>query len=270
MSKLRAKAARLASRLLENFVLQVVIAAVPLAIGAPLGLLVAAQSHPLWAIAVLSGGWTGSGLGVVLWLSNHRAARERRTRAMGRLMFVSDNLAYWWATKAKRSSEGERKEQIRATVTGLLSQMCQILAYRLDISAKAATFLVVTHVGDENRLRLFASFNHDDLSIREEVSGLPTGRGLAAQAMRTYRCVALEDCENNPPDSGIDWVKVHEVERFRGRACSPVRIYSDQKWIDIGAICFDTHDPWLLQREDQQVMDMFGDKIASLWRMYRQ
>lgn len=259
--------ARLASKVVDHVFRLILVALTPGALGVVGGVIARANGISyLYIIIAVVGAYSVSATGVAMWFYDHRAKRAARTASMIRAVFVSDvAVSGWHLTGADQRAGAQLAEKL---IVALLNDLRVLLAYRVDPVRKGVALLLLEDAEVEtSSFVLFAQVGHDSEDrVAHEIHALNRNRGLAGQAIRENRCILLRDCEN--PPKGIDWVRTQRPpERepaFRGRAATPINVYQSGSYRSVGSLCFDIAPPWLLNEEDQDILNAYADKIARL------
>lgn len=247
------------SSLLASVVWQVMIAVIPLAVGASLLFF---RVNAQIVAAFLAVGWTGSCIAFVFWFADHREHRKNRIITFGRMMFVSDHHRN--SVVAKLPNQLELPVDARHEFEYLLLTMCDILAYRLAAPMKGASILVPR----KESFDLFVNAHHDDASVGQEIrSKVRLDNSLAGFAMKENGFVALRDCR--AINAKVPWANNHMPPRYVGRAATPIRVVAGDDIVTVGVLCFDVKKPWSLTPEDQEIFLLVADKIGALWLQYQ-
>ena len=202
---------------------------------------------PLLLIGIPSVGWSLTIVGFVIWYSWHRDGRATREFVLANSLFLSDEEIPPLVNAARRRSLGAR--MMKSLCNQLLQEACTVLTYRLAHVNKGAMFMVLQ---DDGKFEVFAKHNHTDPGVDHEIrTSLTRQNGMAGQAVRQRRCVAMKDCRRPPAD--VEWVRTqpeHEPPRFLGRSAVPVFATVKGREKEVGALCFDTKKARLISRVD--------------------
>lgn len=217
--------------LVTNVLWQAIIIITPLA----LGLIAWTQQQitsPIITL-VLAVGWAGTSGLAIRAINQYRERSSERMVKLASVMFISDITIRKLIPNDLRNGH---EEDIRKEIINLLSKMCQLLAYRISLTHKAATFIIVQENEGKLIFKLFAHFNHDSDFIYHTIEKiLPNGKTLAGQVIEDGKCRIVHD--SNRPEKDNNWLPTNKPSLYRGRAVAPVQVPIKGEPKTIGAVC---------------------------------
>lgn len=152
---------------------------------------------------------------------------------------------------------------IEKEVEYLLDKLRSILVHRLNPMCKGAT----VYINDIGGFALLAQSGHDDAPT-PAIKRLRKD-SLAGDAIRCGRLVTIPDCRHAPPSDPqcgkLHWDKTRDDSRFVSRTATPIRLVTKTSIRPVGVLCFDIDRRHVLSQEDQEILVLAADAIASLW-----
>lgn len=234
----------------------------------PIGLIISTYFQlisPMIALGIMGAGWLSTSVFLGVFYVRRRDDYKSRVVKVARRMFISDRLLL--RLVASDSIAKPPASDIHNEIERLLEHLLTVLVGRLDLSEKAASFLVLQADGS---FQVYSQAGHDGARYSREVRPLNRSSSMAGQSLDQGTCLVLRDSTSaaDRQSRSIFWQPLNNDRLFRGRAMAPIiSLNPHNPGKEIGVLCFDLKRPWLLNVEDQEVLLIYADKIGMLWEL---
>lgn len=215
----------------------------------------------IWGVSVLLLFWQ--------WRQQRKAYRQRMISLATALYSADMFYLAWFGTK--KDKQKTARKTCQEAVAGLLATVCEVTGPSVPERETGASFLLLESADEDAHFIWFASIRHGHSSHRKEVERLSRLDSLAGKALTRENLVAIKDCRNASWDCG--WKgDYHEkgaqgdaarVE-YLGRACAPVFSYVDGNYQELGSLCVDFAQPYLVSEEDQAIIKIVASKVGQI------
>lgn len=223
------------------------------------------QTNRLVIIVLLALGWLASSGAFTIFYFQRREDYKGRIVSIAKRMFVSDTLVtYYMATP---NTPKLPEDKVRVEIERLLDHLPTVIVGRVPITMKAVNLLILQPDGTFFQ---YAAIGHNEAQLDREVKVLRREESMAGQALKTGKCLVLRNSADASERDRrkITWQPGEDLQHFRGRAMAPVvALTSVRNREEIGVLCFDIKKPWALNTEDQELLLVYADKIATLWKL---